>query len=207
MGAKVTNDKINGYNDKAFEIYKIAVETRKLEIELFWRRGVYFTAFLSILFVAYHAYSDRYIFQMFVAAIGFIFSLIWLLQTWGSKYWHEAWEQKVERIEKKIMEINKLEEGTFDIFNPLNEEKRKSQKCCLMRSHRYSPSKLAIAVSLLFLFAWLVFWAIPLVKFFPECYRYISSYKYKAFIVTGVSLIIFIFSIWFLCRYAKSAST
>ena len=83
-----------------------AAETRRFEIERFWQRSLFFWGFIAAAFVAYAALSnpqyDPHLRQL-MAAFGLVSSFAWTLQNRGSKYWQEAWEQKVERLETKVL--------------------------------------------------------------------------------------------------------
>lgn len=90
-----------------FEAYKIAMDVRKFEIELYWKRAAYFWAFIVVAFGAYGAtLSARYIEEptrsnaLFAAAvIGTVLSLAMYYVTLGSKFWQRNWEYQVDLLE------------------------------------------------------------------------------------------------------------
>ncbi|MEX2450285.1 MAG: hypothetical protein WD407_05465 [Rhodospirillales bacterium] len=122
------------------ERLKLSIETRQLEIELFWKRSLFFWGFIASAFVAYAALLDACISQkeilLTIACFGFICSLAWTLVNRGSKYWQENWEQKVDEYELKV-----FGEEFF-----AKQEKIKRQKCCWLEAKKFSVSKLAIAL-------------------------------------------------------------
>lgn len=90
-----------------FEAYKIAMDVRKFEIELYWKRATYFWAFIVVAFGAYGAtLSARYMDPLtrsnalFAAAsIGTVLSLAMYYVTLGSKFWQRNWEYQVDLLE------------------------------------------------------------------------------------------------------------
>lgn len=87
------------------EALQIALDTRKFEIELYWKRTTYFWAFIAATYAAYFVLlSSGNInqfkgFTIVVSAIGFFFSLGWYFVNRGSKYWQENWERHVSFLE------------------------------------------------------------------------------------------------------------
>lgn len=128
-------------DDRKFEMlmkaYETAVDTRKFEIELFWKRSLFFWGFIAAAFVAYATLrrfgSDI---SVVVACFGLVCSVAWSLGNRGSKFWQESWETKVERIEPSI---------TGPMFS--KPEEVQSHKNFWLRGRRFSVSKLAIALS------------------------------------------------------------
>jgi len=128
-------------DDRKFQMlmkaYETAVETRKLEIKLFWSRSLFFWGFIASAFVAYSAlrrYSSDI--SIIIAGFGFVCSVAWSLGNRGGKFWQESWEIKVERIEPSV---------TGEMFS--QPEEGYSHKNFWLRGRRFSVSKLAIALS------------------------------------------------------------
>jgi hypothetical protein len=94
------------------EILKYASEIRKFEIERFWGRSLFFWGFIASAFVAYaYTYKSQpeaqlEFVRLVIAGFGFVASFAWTLQNRGSKYWQEAWEQKVESVEAAVLGTN-----------------------------------------------------------------------------------------------------
>lgn len=147
----------NGYGDpkaklvgdRKFQMllkaYETAVETRKLEIELFWSRSLFFWGFIASAFVAYAAMrrfgSDI---SIVVACFGLVCSLAWSLVNRGSKFWQESWETKVEKIEPSV---------TGALFS--RPENVQAHKGFWLRGRKFSVSKIAIALSDYAIVLWL----------------------------------------------------
>jgi len=84
--------------NKALEI---ALDTRKFEIELYWKRTAYFVLFIGAIFVGYYnvfSNSKSHWASLFIAALGFLLSLLWYMANRGSKYWQENWEAQIEEL-------------------------------------------------------------------------------------------------------------
>ena len=130
-----------------------AADTRKFEIQLFWQRSLYFWGFVLASLVAYSALdqeSDR-LARTATICFGFLTSVAWSLQNRGSKYWQEAWEQKVEKAQTAVLgqDLFKHKEDLL----PKSEDR--NWRHHWLRARRYSVSKLAIAMSDLAVFLWL----------------------------------------------------
>ena len=88
-----------------------AERNRKFEIELYWKRSVYFWTFNALAFAGYGAlsinlapYDSRLQELTFILSnMGFVAAVAWALVNKGSKYWHEYWEIQVERLETPVI--------------------------------------------------------------------------------------------------------
>ena len=100
---------INNFDEKKLkEAFQIALETRKFEIELYWKRTAYFVLFISAVFIGYYKiiqaddsiigiYQKEWL-LLFLAALGFLLSLLWYIANRGSKFWQENWEAHIEML-------------------------------------------------------------------------------------------------------------
>lgn len=78
---------------KAFEV---AHENRKLEIQLFWQRSLFFWGFVAASLIAYaQTVKDHTHYSIVFALFGLVCSIVWSRGNRGSKYWQEYWEKKV----------------------------------------------------------------------------------------------------------------
>lgn len=80
------------------KIYEIALDTRNLEISLFWQRCNYFLLLNSALAYGYIQLRDEFLILPFTV-IGFAVCMLWYRVALGSKYWQERWEAKLHRLE------------------------------------------------------------------------------------------------------------
>lgn len=124
-------------DEKAEKQLDLSVQTRDIEIELFWKRSLFFWGFIAAAFTGYaalrQANSDL---ALVIACFGMVCAFAWALLNRGSKYWQESWETKVERYEVDV---------TGKLF--AQEEEIQTNKGCWLQARRYSVSKISIALS------------------------------------------------------------
>lgn len=133
-----------------------AADTRKFEIQLFWQRSLYFWGLVAASIVAFAAIhkeveaNDSHHLCVILICFGFLTSVAWALQSRGSKYWHEAWEQKVHEFEEAV-----LGERLFwkeEAMLP----KVPNWPDAWLRSRRYSVTKISIAMGDLSVILWCI---------------------------------------------------
>lgn len=95
-------------SEKRCAALKQALDIRKFEIELYWKRATYFWAFIAAAFAGFFALQKSAadtdgMLTLIVACLGFEFSLGWYLVNRGSKAWQENWERHVDLLENDIM--------------------------------------------------------------------------------------------------------
>ena len=96
-----------GITGKALEH---ALDIRKFEIELYWKRATYFWTFIAAVLIAFFAiYSSENLekslkqdFSVMLSCLGVVFSFAWVLVNKGSKFWQENWEQHVDALEDSV---------------------------------------------------------------------------------------------------------
>ncbi|MCK4577673.1 MAG: hypothetical protein KAU50_02710 [Candidatus Marinimicrobia bacterium] len=103
-------------NGDRFKTRKLALEhaldIRKFEIDLYWKRATYFWTFIAAAFAGFALVytSDTYtsdtnqsrLIAFTIACLGFIFSFSWVLANKGSKQWQENWESHVDYLEDHV---------------------------------------------------------------------------------------------------------
>ncbi len=116
--------------------FDAALATRQFEIDLFWKRALFFWGFIGAAFVAVAAVEGKSpVLSLLVSGFGMVCSLGWTLVNRGSKYWQEQWESKIGAVEDSVT-------------GPLFKEPMPGQdKGWWLSGRRYSVSKVAIAVS------------------------------------------------------------
>ena len=90
--------------------HEYALDIRKFEIELYWKRATYFWVFVGATlggFVAIQASNtlttqSKQDISVVLSCLGFVFSVAWLCTNRGSKYWQENWEKHVDMLEDKF---------------------------------------------------------------------------------------------------------
>lgn len=87
-----------------------ALDIRKFEIELYWKRATYFWAFLAVTLGAYFALRIANIDDkakgealLIVSCLGVVFSVTWYFVNRASKFWQENWENHVNLLEDKVI--------------------------------------------------------------------------------------------------------
>lgn len=97
-----------------FDLYKIALDTRNFEIDLFWKRSNYFlvlntaiaVGFFSLLANSNDVKHSEWL-GTGIAVFGLVVSFLWFKVTLGSKFWQEHWERRLHEKEEELNEENK----------------------------------------------------------------------------------------------------
>ena len=92
-----------------------AMDNRKFEIELYWKRATYFWTLIAAAFAGYFAILatntptpgtvaivDKSFLAFAVSCIGFVFTFAWFQVNRGSKQWQENWENHVDMLEDEV---------------------------------------------------------------------------------------------------------
>ncbi|MGO9227599.1 MAG: hypothetical protein ACLQKA_00105 [Bryobacteraceae bacterium] len=82
------------------DLYKILLDTRNLEINLFWQRSNYFLVLntgIAFGFFKLKTPTGRFTF----AILGLLASVLWFGVCLGGKYWQARWEQRLLDFEKE----------------------------------------------------------------------------------------------------------
>lgn len=84
-----------------------AMEIRKFEIDLYWKRAAYFWTFIGASFAGYGAVegastiTNKAALTVPLSCLGLVFSVGWFCVNKGSKLWQENWENHVDLLEDK----------------------------------------------------------------------------------------------------------
>jgi hypothetical protein len=132
------------------DIYKILIDTRKFEIDNFWKRTVFFWGTIAILLAGYFNAKNSEHFLIFVSYIGLFYNLIFSFSLRGSKYWQEHWEQASLSYERAL----KIRLFRWKLTNRIQEET--SHEFFLLRPYRFSVSKLTMILSDITLTLWFI---------------------------------------------------
>jgi len=135
--------------------YDVALATRNFEIELFWKRSVFFWGFIASAFIGYATViKSSPSLALLIACFGLVCSVAWSLVNRGSKYWQENWETIVAEIEDDV---------TGSLFKKRGEQKKKG---FWLSSRKFSVSKVTIALSDFTVIIWFCVLGYHLLKVF-----------------------------------------
>jgi len=95
-------------NSRLEKAFNAAVEIRKFEIELYWKRATYFWTFIAATFAGYALIytkggNGKESILLLFSCLGLLFSWSWFLVNKGSKYWQDNWERHVDLLEDKVV--------------------------------------------------------------------------------------------------------
>jgi len=90
--------------------YEKAWNNRDFEINKFWTRAAYFWGFIVLIFgglitLLTSDHNENAIvlrLDLYLIALGFLFSLAWYLVILGSKSWQENWEAHIDNLENFV---------------------------------------------------------------------------------------------------------
>lgn len=97
-----------GEKTKAEKALDLALDIRKFEIELYWKRATYFWTFIGAALAGYALVytkgdqADSWLLLVF-SCLGFLFSVAWYLVNKGSKFWQNNWERHVDLLEDRVI--------------------------------------------------------------------------------------------------------
>lgn len=166
------------------EALKCALDIRKFEIDLYWKRASYFWVLIGAALVAYVAVAAKgedhmAALSVVVSCLGFVFSCAWLAVNKGSKFWQENWEKHVDMLED--MHMGPLYKIVFD----------NNQDLFSLGGGAYSVSKVNLIVSFYVVVLWFCLLVASLVYiWYPSLIR-----NYVAWLITFGA----VFSIAFCC--------
>jgi hypothetical protein len=137
-----------GAGTRQREALKQALDIRKFEIDLYWKRAGYFWTFIAAAFAGYFVLQkDGEFASIYVTTcLGFLFSLAWYLVNRGSASWQQNWEKHVDLLEDEIM-------------GPLYKthiDRRSSKIRDFAGPYPFSPSRINTILALGVTFVWLV---------------------------------------------------
>jgi len=83
------------------EAYKVARETRNLEITLFWQRSNYFLVLSTAIAAGFFSlHEPKYALPL--ASFGLTVACLWILVNLGSKFWQARWETRLRLVEEEL---------------------------------------------------------------------------------------------------------
>lgn len=179
---------INYQSNKQYEALKLALDIRKFEIEMYWKRATYFWAFIAATFAGYFAIISsenpniEHYHILMITVLGFFFSYSWYLVNRGSKFWQKNWEKHVDYLE-------------IELIGPLYETVINPKNCHILNlfdEYPFSVSKLNQLLSFIITFAWLVIIYKTLADIYPETEK-LCLISIETAVFFSISILYFIF--------------
>ncbi len=187
------------FEGKEQNALQYALDIRKFEIELYWKRAAYFWVFIGLAFTGYFSKfpsGDKTI-LLIISCLGCVFSFAWVLVNKASKKWQENWEHHVDLLEDG--QIGSLYKVVFPA---------KKENCYLRQlfigANDYSVSKINQIISVYVLAIWVGLFiyslALNVLLLFTEIN--ISDILTISFVI--ISVVISVGTICLLCCWGRS---
>jgi hypothetical protein len=95
-------------NNRKCKALDLALEIRKFEIELYWKRATYFWAFIAAAFGGYGLVQklddpEKTLLSVLLSCLGLVFSFGWYCVNRASKRWQQNWENHVDILEDAVL--------------------------------------------------------------------------------------------------------
>lgn len=128
---------------KAFEL---AHEIRKFEIDLFWKRGTYYWAFILASFTAFFfvlgieepsgvCLVTKQFYLCLTSFFSFLFSWFWVYMNKGSAFWQKNWEAHIDLLENEF---------SGDLYKVFLNTKGKCKTFFSLDAYDYSVTKITM---------------------------------------------------------------
>lgn len=95
------------------EAYRVAKETRNLEITLFWQRSNYFLVLSTAIAAGFFSLHDSK-YALPLGIFGMVVALLWIAVNLGSKFWQSRWEHRLRVVEEQLRPNMNLFSATWD---------------------------------------------------------------------------------------------
>jgi hypothetical protein len=84
--------------------FDVALQTRNFEIDLFWKRSLFFWGFIAAAFTAYSLVSKSHPnLCIVIACFDTVCLLAWTFLNRSSKFWQEVWENEVKAVQCDVV--------------------------------------------------------------------------------------------------------
>jgi hypothetical protein len=82
------------------ETYRVALQARNLEINLFWQRSNYFLVLNTAIAIGFFSRSKHDIYELMLSLVGALVAFLWIRVNLGSKFWQARWERRLHISEE-----------------------------------------------------------------------------------------------------------
>jgi hypothetical protein len=132
-----------------------ALDIRKFEIDLYWKRANYFWLFVTAVFTSYFLVltkedallTSKDELLILLSGLGSFLSCCWFFVNKGSKYWQENWEKHVDLLEDDVM--GPLYKTTLEY------DWKWFDRICPLKPYNYSVGKINQLLSFGILLVWI----------------------------------------------------
>ena len=188
------------------EALKQALDIRKFETDLYWKRATYFWAFIASTFIAYFSVAKENVewqpvskdaVLFIIAFFGLFLSCCWFCINKASQYWIRNWEHQVELLEDEII-------GPLYKRNIVNNEAGCGLKRIILGPYKHSASRINQLLSFAVIILWVYIVLLSVYSLLPPFFACFSSFfTWLSFstIIAAVTFIIFVllFVVLFKC--------
>ena len=146
---------------KKIDLYKIALDTRNMEIGLFWQRSNYFLILNTAAAVGFFLKAtEKY--QFLIGLFGLAVAILWFGVNLGSKFWQSRWEFRLTEAEKDLdTDIQYFSASWETIYSDVEKSLEFSEHSALRKMidklvlMKPSVSFIMTLLSILFILLWL----------------------------------------------------
>ena len=174
------NDRIHGFEKMSEKltlqsVYKEYWKCRDFELQHFWQRSIFLTAFLAGCFTLYvgllMAVLENWgnlrtgfvvlnLAGFAISVVGILLSCLWIMMAKGSKAWYERWEMAIYAFPEAY--ASAFEDGAGEVagfrIDNIDGYEGNTVSSWLWNTHggAYSPSRINIAIGHLSLLIWIL---------------------------------------------------
>lgn len=202
------------------DIYESLWKCRDFELSHLWQRSIFLTAFLTMSYVGYGTVILKIcenicssnppffilnILALFIALIGYVLSILWIMMAKGSKAWYEKYEHAIYKIERDPKYSSTIVCENMDrdqvMHGSLPTPKLDKHKLFNTRAGRYSVSKINIGIGQLSAIVWFLLFFANSIWFFcsPQMHKAIGCCLPVLFLIGLFCAFAFIF----ICNLSK----
>jgi hypothetical protein len=168
-----------------------ALDIRKFEIELYWKRATYFWTFIGATLAGFFVVRNfedptRQDLSVILSCLGLVFSFSWVLVNRGSKFWQENWEKHVDMLE---------DEFNGPLFKTVLSRNRETREEDMISHILAGPSEISVSKinQIVSVYVFVLWWFILVYSLWPIHPDYAPNYFYigliaVAFIFCGLFL-------------------
>lgn len=225
----------------AKDLYQEAWRCRDFEIDHLWQRSVFLASFMLAIAAGYGALLSKIVFPektdsdmtvphllaVGICYLGFIFSMLWIMMSKGSKYWYERYEKAISyfitnfnpetfKDESLIFDVksvnwclekqsaeNQEGYGNIPMHGILPEPWKTDSKLLSPKSSHYSVSSVNCVIGVIGMFCW-TFLIIVHGALFFRSYKELGLNGFQSIYYSVLQTLFFLPLLWFLLKKYSS---